>query len=164
MISLLGGFVVVVAALVATLALGLLVNWLYKIIEEQGGFPTRPSWLVAVGGVLFLLLCGGLALAVQFGSPLGISGGSASTSSELTVRVQDAETQVGVNNAQVVLEQDGVAPFITYTDSNGYALLPVNETGNAPLMGLLRIAASDYQPVTRHISTDANITIELRPE
>ncbi len=160
MISLFGLLLGVMAALVATIALGLLVNWLYKMAEEQGGFPTRPSWPTAVGGVLLLLLCGGLALAVQFGSPLGIGWQGASTSSDLTVRVHDAQTQVGVNNAQVVLEQEGFPPFVTYTDRNGYAMLTVTESHS----GLLRVTATGYQPVTQHISSNTNVTVRLRPE
>lgn len=164
MIVAFGGLLIaVLAALVAAVAIGLLVNWLYALADERGFFPTRPSRPILLGGVLWLVLCAAVALAVQIGWPLSnSSSASQTTSASLTVRVENAHTDDAIGGAQVILEGSG-APTVVYTDNNGYALLQnvaVTDGTN------LRVTAIGYKNHSQWLPmplSDAPVVVRLEP-
>lgn len=73
----------------------------------------------------------------------GLAGCGNTTPFSYQVSVEDARSRAPISNARVSIVATGIAPVTAVTDSNGFALLFINED-IAGKLGRLRVEASGY--------------------
>ena len=118
---------------------------------------TRP-WMRTIGLILVALLLLGLfgAFAVYAFAPLG------NEPFEMVVRVQDAQTNLPVERAEVTLLLTGSAPRVVFTDSGGTAVLsvPGEREGETARLSIQR---DGYEVYERNVTLGkANTAVEIR--